>query len=118
MLSAGLLGIRAGLSSKRIAANVVEAGATWRKIGPPHEQSSENAHRGTLLRRGLNLELVTIAWMVLEAAISIGAGWLARSVALVAFGLDSVIELVSGGCCSTASASGANGTTSEVFGPR
>jgi len=43
------------------------------------------------------LELVTIAWMVLEAAISISAGWLARSIALVAFGLDSVIELVSGG---------------------
>jgi divalent metal cation (Fe/Co/Zn/Cd) transporter len=35
--------------------------------------------------------------MLLEAAIAIGAGLIARSVLLTAFGLDSVIELVTGG---------------------
>lgn len=35
--------------------------------------------------------------MVVEAAVAIGAGLLARSVLLTAFGVDSVIELASGG---------------------
>jgi divalent metal cation (Fe/Co/Zn/Cd) transporter len=49
------------------------------------------------LRAGIRVEIVTIAWMVVEAAVAIGAGVLARSVLLTAFGIDSVIELVSGG---------------------
>ncbi len=57
----------------------------------------EKADRAALLRRGVRLEYFTIAWMVVEAAVSIGAGWLAGSIALIAFGLDSLIELVSGG---------------------
>jgi divalent metal cation (Fe/Co/Zn/Cd) transporter len=50
--------------------------------------------RRKLLRRGLRLEVITVAWNVLEAAVAIGAGWLAGSVALVGFGLDSTIETV------------------------
>jgi len=49
------------------------------------------------LRAGVRIEVVTIAWMVVEMAVSIGAGITAGSVLLVAFGLDSLIELVSGG---------------------
>jgi divalent metal cation (Fe/Co/Zn/Cd) transporter len=45
---------------------------------------------------GVRVELVTVAWMAAEALIAIAAGVLARSVLLVAFGLDSVIELLSG----------------------
>jgi divalent metal cation (Fe/Co/Zn/Cd) transporter len=37
---------------------------------------------------------MTIAWNVVEATSAILLGWLAGSVALVAFGLDSVIEVV------------------------
>jgi divalent metal cation (Fe/Co/Zn/Cd) transporter len=48
-------------------------------------------------RAGVNIEIVTVIWMVIEAIIAIGAGILAGSVLLTAFGLDSVIELVSGG---------------------
>ncbi len=48
------------------------------------------------LRTGVRLELLTVIWMVIEAAISLGAGIVAGSVLLIAFGLDSVIELVSG----------------------
>jgi divalent metal cation (Fe/Co/Zn/Cd) transporter len=49
------------------------------------------------LRVALWLEAVTIAWMIVEAAASIGAGLLARSLLLVAFGVDSGIELLSAG---------------------
>lgn len=49
------------------------------------------------VRAGIQVELITIAWMVVEAVVAIGAGVLARSLLLTAFGIDSVIELVSGG---------------------
>lgn len=50
-----------------------------------------------LVRRGLRLEYFGLAWNSLESLIAIGAGLLAGSVALVGFGLDSVIEASSGG---------------------
>ncbi len=53
--------------------------------------------RASQLRTGVRLELVTIAWMVIEAAVAIAAGVLARSILLTAFGFDSLIELASGG---------------------
>jgi divalent metal cation (Fe/Co/Zn/Cd) transporter len=40
---------------------------------------------------------MTIGWMLVEAIVALVAGILARSVLLTAFGLDSVIELVTGG---------------------
>ncbi len=49
-----------------------------------------------LLQRGLWLEYFTVGWNVLEAVVAIGAGWLANSIALIGFGLDSVIESLSG----------------------
>ncbi len=52
--------------------------------------------RPEALRRGVRLEIFTIGWMVIEAAIAIGAGIAARSMLLTAFGLDSAIELISG----------------------
>src|SRR5437879_13704506 len=55
------------------------------------------AGRGRNVRAGVRIEVVTVAWMAAEAAIAIGAGIAARSVLLTAFGLDSVIELVTGG---------------------
>jgi len=53
--------------------------------------------RGGALRLGVRLEVVTVLWMALEAVVAIGAGVVARSVLLTAFGFDSVIELISGG---------------------
>jgi divalent metal cation (Fe/Co/Zn/Cd) transporter len=58
--------------------------------------NSITVDRGTALRRGRQLEYFTVAWNLLEALASIVAGVLAGSIALVAFGLDSVIETVSG----------------------
>ncbi len=48
------------------------------------------------VRAGIAVEWLTIAWMTFEALVSVGAGIAAGSVALIAFGVDSVIELVSG----------------------
>lgn len=47
------------------------------------------------VRRGQRLTWATIAYNSLEALLSIGAGLMAGSVALVGFGFDSVIELSS-----------------------
>lgn len=52
--------------------------------------------RAELVRRGLGLEWLTVGWNMVEAVVSIGAGWAAGSVALIGFGLDSVIESTSG----------------------
>lgn len=49
------------------------------------------------VRRGINIEIVSILWMIIEAVVAIGAGILVHSLALTAFGADSVIELVAGG---------------------
>lgn len=49
------------------------------------------------VRAGVRIEVFTIAWMVVEMAVSIGAGIAAGSILLIVFGLDSLIELVSGG---------------------
>ncbi len=53
--------------------------------------------RAALVRRGLWLNWVTIAYNALEAVVSLVAGLLAGSVALVGFGFDSVIELTASG---------------------
>ena len=55
-----------------------------------------NVSRAKHVRRGIRVEVFTVMWMVIEAVVSIGAGLLAGSFLLTAFGLDSVIELVSG----------------------
>jgi len=49
------------------------------------------------VRAGVRIEIVTVVWMTIEAAIALGAGVVARSILLTAFGVDSVIELVTGG---------------------
>ena len=46
--------------------------------------------------QGRRLEYFTLGWNVIEAAVAIGAGVVAGSIALVGFGADSVIESLSG----------------------
>lgn len=57
---------------------------------------SGEAARAASVRRGRLLEYLTIGWNSLEAIISIIAGLVAGSIALVGFGLDSLIEVSSG----------------------
>lgn len=49
----------------------------------------------TLRRRGLVLAALTIAWNTIEAVVAVSAGVAAGSIALVGFGFDSVIEVLS-----------------------
>jgi divalent metal cation (Fe/Co/Zn/Cd) transporter len=51
--------------------------------------------RSELVRRALRLEVLTAAWLGIEATASIGSGIVAGSLSLIAFGADSVIELAS-----------------------
>ena len=47
-------------------------------------------------RRAVRLEYLTIVWNTAEAVVALLAGTLAGSIALVGFGLDSIIETISG----------------------
>ena len=55
--------------------------------------SSDRAHH---LRRGRRLEYFTLGWNLLEALVAVVAGGIAGSIALIGFGVDSLIECVSG----------------------
>ncbi len=70
--------------------------------GPEPEAQSPKpeafeSERGALIRVAFRLEWLTLAWMVVEAAVAVGAGIAAHSLLLFAFGIDSVIELASAG---------------------
>jgi divalent metal cation (Fe/Co/Zn/Cd) transporter len=54
------------------------------------------ALRSRSLRRGLLLEYFTVGWNLLEAVVGLAAGFIAGSVALVGFALDSIVEASSG----------------------
>jgi divalent metal cation (Fe/Co/Zn/Cd) transporter len=58
---------------------------------------NEDRTREALEARGLRLEYATIVWNVVEMVIAIGLGVAARSVALVAFGFDTMVELFASG---------------------
>lgn len=48
-----------------------------------------------VLQRVIWIQTLTLAWMSVEAVVSLGAAWMARSPALLAFGGDSAVELLS-----------------------
>ena len=48
------------------------------------------------VRRAIWLEYFTVSWNVIEGVVAIAAGVVAGSIALVGFGLDSAIEVISG----------------------
>jgi hypothetical protein len=60
----------------------------------PTSQAEGAGRVARLRRRGFWLEYVSMAWMTAEAVVAITAGVIASSLALVGFGLDSVIEFV------------------------
>jgi divalent metal cation (Fe/Co/Zn/Cd) transporter len=47
------------------------------------------------IRHIRRIQTITICWMIVEATASLAAAWMARSPALLAFGGDSAIELLS-----------------------
>lgn len=58
--------------------------------------TAEVMDRPALIRRGKLLEYATIGYNSIEGIIAVAAGVIAGSVALVGFGFDSVIEVISG----------------------
>ena len=56
---------------------------------------TEGTTRADLVRLAFILEWITLAWVILEATLGIWASLEARSVSLMAFGADSVIEALS-----------------------
>jgi divalent metal cation (Fe/Co/Zn/Cd) transporter len=62
-----------------------------------HRSSVRSFERADLVRQAFILEYATLAWMVMEAAVAIWSGVRAGSVSLLAFGIDSLIELASAG---------------------
>jgi hypothetical protein len=61
------------------------------------EGMASTKDRATAIQQAFLLEYITIAWMVIEAAVAIGSGIAANSLTLIAFGVDSIIELASAG---------------------
>ena len=54
---------------------------------------SANEVHDVLLARGRRLELLTIGWNVMEVCVTVALGIAAGSLALIAFGLDSLVEV-------------------------
>jgi len=48
-----------------------------------------------MLQRVIWIQTLTLVWMSIEAVVSLGAAWVAHSPALLGFGGDSVVELLS-----------------------
>lgn len=61
-----------------------------------HSGDTGELIRAQQVRRGRRLEFLTVGWNFAEAVIAIVAGWVASSIALIGFGLDSLIEMSSG----------------------
>jgi cation diffusion facilitator family transporter len=55
-----------------------------------------NRETKKLYKKGLRLEYITVGYNVVEAVVSIVFGSIANSIALIGFGLDSVVESLSG----------------------
>ena len=62
----------------------------------PHGWTADPERRRRLSRRAQLLAAVSVGYNVIEAVVAIAAGMVAGSVALVGFGLDSVVEVSSG----------------------
>jgi divalent metal cation (Fe/Co/Zn/Cd) transporter len=63
------------------------------QLGSKPQKSSERAR---LVRRAKQLAWLGVGWHGIEAAIAVGAGLAASSIALIGFGADSLIESVAG----------------------
>jgi divalent metal cation (Fe/Co/Zn/Cd) transporter len=84
---------RAGMSSVGQVAHADACCAPGPLTLPP----SPSTDRTALIREAFRLEWLTIGWMTVEAVVAIASGVAAGSLVLMAFGLDSVIELASAG---------------------
>jgi divalent metal cation (Fe/Co/Zn/Cd) transporter len=61
------------------------------------EAAPHGSDRAATIREAFYLEYLTFGWMTIEAAVAIASGIVASSLTLLAFGIDSLIELASAG---------------------
>lgn len=61
----------------------------------PLERADPTSSRSSWIAHAIRLEYFTVAWNVLEAVVALASGWFAGSIALIGFGLDSIIESMS-----------------------
>ena len=61
----------------------------------PMRQDSPS--RPDQVRLGIGIEVITIIWMIIEASVALTTGFATKSVSLEGFGIDSLIELLTGG---------------------
>jgi divalent metal cation (Fe/Co/Zn/Cd) transporter len=66
---------------------------------PISEQNAASASdtRAADVRHAILLTYITIGWMMIEGASALLLGWVSKSLLLEAFGIDSVVELLSAG---------------------
>jgi divalent metal cation (Fe/Co/Zn/Cd) transporter len=67
-------------------------------IAPAHTinmPAEENIASPDVLQRVIWIQSLTLIWMSIEVVVSLGAAWMARSPALLGFGGDSAVELLS-----------------------
>lgn len=57
----------------------------------------DSQQRAALVRRGQTLSIATIVYNALEGIVAVVAGAMAGSISLIGFGVDSIIEVASGG---------------------
>jgi divalent metal cation (Fe/Co/Zn/Cd) transporter len=57
--------------------------------------ASTAGHLGTAQKAIVSLQVVTVVWMLVECSVALFAAWQGRSVSLLAFGSDSLVELLS-----------------------
>ncbi len=62
----------------------------------PADSRSQEILRDAVVRQGRLLEYFTVGWNLIEAVVALGAGLFAGSIALIGFGIDSLIETSSG----------------------
>jgi cation diffusion facilitator family transporter len=78
-----------------VTARTVAGSPGWYSTSVGQVTVVARERREALHRRALWLEYLTVGWNILEALVAIVTGVLAGSVALIAFGADSGIEVVS-----------------------
>jgi divalent metal cation (Fe/Co/Zn/Cd) transporter len=83
--------------------------------------AEQNTISPEVLQRVIWIQTLTLVWMSVEALVSLGAAWMARSPALLAFGGDSAVELLSAaivfwGFYSPSQREHAEGRTSKIAG--
>ena len=68
-------------------------------MNDPHNCCSPECRpaRAYEVRKGRRLEYFTLGWNLIEAGVAVAAGIVAGSTSLLGFGVDSLIESLSGG---------------------